>query len=342
MNMNLERYENESNLDYKKRLVYGKLIYKTIDCDYATLSEYVFERPLSEDVCRRMMYGAKEAFLEIDKSLKTDNKFDKTVMIINDIHSPYERADLLDIIMKHKDEITTLVIGGDFLDCEAISSFPKINKMTMLDELIYGYNLLKKIRQILDNDQKIILINGNHEERLYKMICKMHEKDLQKFINPNILSMLVDGFTIYNSDGKRKKYEGIEGVTHIAHWYCNIDNKIIIAHPKDFSAVDGKMCEKTVEHFKNRFETFDTIVFGHTHKYSQMKVSRRQGVYVVENGCLCRPQDYADTGKLGYTPQDYCYTIIKYNDNEAIDYNNIKVYHLGESETKQDNYKIFV
>ena len=342
MNMNLEKYENESNIDYKKRLVYGKLIYKTIDYDYATLSEYVFERPLSEDVCRRMMYGAKETFLEMDRTLKTDGKFDKSVMIINDIHAPYERADLLDIIMKHKDEITTLVIGGDYLDCEAISSFPKINKMTMLDELIYGYNLLKKIRQILDNDQKIILINGNHEERLYKTICKMHEKDLQKFINPNILSMLVDGFTIYNSDGKRKKYEGIEGVTHIAHWYCNIDNKIIVAHPKDFSSVDGKMCEKTSEHFLNRHEEFEMIVFGHTHKYSQMKVSRRQGIYVVENGCLCKAHDYADTGKLAYTPQDYCYTIIKYNDNNPIDYNNIKVYHLGESETKQDNYKIFV
>ena len=342
MNMNLEKYENESDLDYKKRLVYGKLIYKTINYDYTTLSKYIFGKQFSEDECRKRMYGLKEAFLEIDKSLKTDNKFNKSVMIINDVHSPYERADLLDIIMKHKDEITTLVIGGDLLDCESISSFPKINRMTLLDELIYGYNLLKKIRQILDNDQKIILINGNHEERLYKMICKMHEKDLQKFINPNILSMLVDGFTIYNTDGKKKKYEGIEGVTHIAHWYCNIDNKIIVCHPKDFSAVDGKMCEKTSEHFLNRHEEFEMIVFGHTHKYSQMKVSRRQGIYVVENGCLCKAHDYADTGKLGYTPQDYCYTIVKYNENNPIDYNNIKVYHLPELESKQDNYKIFV
>ena len=336
----LQRRNGESELDYMKRLTYGKLIYKTIDYDYTTLSKCIFRKQLSEDECRKRLYGLKEVFLEIDKN--NNNKFDKSVMIINDIHLPYERDDVLDIIIKHRNEITTLVIGGDFLDCESISSFPKINRISLLDELIYGYNFLKKIREILDNDQKIILINGNHEERLYKMICKMHEKDLQKFINPNILSMLVDGFTIYNSDGKRKKYDGIEGVTHIAHWYCNIDNKIIVAHPKDFSAVDGKMCEKTSEHFLNRHEEFDTIVFGHTHKYSQMKVSRRKGVYVVENGCLCRPQDYADTGKLGYTPQDYCYTIIKYNDNNPIDYNNIKVYHLGESETKQDNYKIMI
>ena len=167
-NMNvLERYENESDLDYKRRLVYGKLIYKTIDYDYTTLSKYIFGKQFSEDECRKRLYGLKEAFLEMDKALKSDNKFDKSVMIINDIHAPYERADLLDAIMKHRNEITTLVIGGDYMDCESISSFPKINRMTLLDELIYGYNLLKKIRQILDNDQKIILINGNHEERLY-------------------------------------------------------------------------------------------------------------------------------------------------------------------------------
>nr|WP_286674832.1 MULTISPECIES: metallophosphoesterase [unclassified Clostridium] len=262
-------------------------------------------------------------------------------MFINDIHSPYEREDLLSIISKHANEITTLVIGGDLMDCESISSFPKISRMSLLNELLYTYNLLKKIRKILNRDQNIIIINGNHEERLRTMICKMHEKDLQKFINPNILEMLVDGFTIYE-DNKKVKYEGIEGITYIPHWYANIDDKIIISHPKDFSAVDGKMCEKVSEHFLNKHENFEVLVFAHTHKYSQMKVSRRQGVFVVENGCLCKPHDYSDTGKLGFTPQDYCYTIIKYNNDEKINLNNIKVYQLDEIENKQEEYKVIL
>ena len=66
MNMNLDRYENESDLDYKKRLVYGKLIYKTLDYDYAVLSKYIFGKQFSEDECRKRMYGLKEAFLEMD------------------------------------------------------------------------------------------------------------------------------------------------------------------------------------------------------------------------------------------------------------------------------------
>lgn len=266
-------------------------------------------------------------------------KFDKSVMFINDIHSPFEREDLLEIISKHANEITTLVIGGDLMDCESISSFPKINRISLVEELIYTYDLLKSIRKILNKDQEIVIINGNHEERLKTMICKMHEKDLQKFINPNILEMFVDGFTIYDN-GKKIKYEGIKGIRYIPHWYANIDDKIIISHPKDFSAVDGKMCEKVSEHFLNKHEKFEILIFAHTHKYSQMKVSRRQGVFVVENGCLCQPHEYSDTGKLGYTPQDYCYTIVKYNDNEKIDLNNIKVYQLEEIKSKQEEYKI--
>lgn len=276
----------------------------------------------------------------IDIALRKDN-FDKSVMIINDIHAPFEREDLLEIITKHANEIDTLVIGGDFMDCESISSFPKINRTSLTEELVYSYNLMKKIRKILNNGQKIILIKGNHEDRLKMMISKMHEKDLQKFINPNILEMFIDGFTIYE-DNKKIKYDGIEGITYIPHWYVNIDNKIIVSHPRDFSSVDGKMCEKISEYFLNQHEEFEVLIFAHTHKYSQMKVSRRQGVYVVENGCLCKNHEYASTGKLGFTPQDYCYSIIKYNNDEDINYNNIKVYHLDEIESKQENYKVFI
>ena len=83
------------------------------------------------------------------KKKEINDNFDKSVMIINDIHAPFEREDLLEIITKHANEIDTLVIGGDFMDCETISSFPKINRSSLNEELIYSYNLMKKIRKIL-------------------------------------------------------------------------------------------------------------------------------------------------------------------------------------------------
>lgn len=56
----LERRDNESLLDYHKRLVYGKLVDKTLaDYDYTELSQYVYGKEYSADVARRLMYGSR-------------------------------------------------------------------------------------------------------------------------------------------------------------------------------------------------------------------------------------------------------------------------------------------
>lgn len=61
-----------------------------------------------------------------------------------------------------------------------------------------------------------------------------------------------------------------------------------------------------------------------------MKVNRRQGVFVVENGCLCKEMSYANTGKLGFTPCNYGYTYLEFEKDKKIDINNIRFIHLDE------------
>ena len=57
--MDIERRTNESLLEHHKRLVFGKLIDKTLsDMDYSELAEHVYGRGYSSDVARRMMYGS--------------------------------------------------------------------------------------------------------------------------------------------------------------------------------------------------------------------------------------------------------------------------------------------
>lgn len=49
----------ESELEHHKRIVYGKLVDKTLaDVDYAELSEAAYGKPYSSDMTRRMMYGS--------------------------------------------------------------------------------------------------------------------------------------------------------------------------------------------------------------------------------------------------------------------------------------------
>lgn len=57
--MTLNRKDGESLYDYHKRLVYGKLVDKTIDTNYSELSSYIYGRNYAPDVARRMMYGSR-------------------------------------------------------------------------------------------------------------------------------------------------------------------------------------------------------------------------------------------------------------------------------------------
>lgn len=68
--------QNESPLDYHKRIVYGKLVDKTLaDLDYTEIAELIYGRPYASDVARRMLYGSR-ATLELMDRERVDNTKD--------------------------------------------------------------------------------------------------------------------------------------------------------------------------------------------------------------------------------------------------------------------------
>ena len=70
--MDLNKKSNETDLQYHKRLILGKLVDKTLaDVDYSELSEFVYGQQYSSDVARRMMYGSRKTLELIeDESMK--------------------------------------------------------------------------------------------------------------------------------------------------------------------------------------------------------------------------------------------------------------------------------
>lgn len=64
----LTKRPGESELEYHRRLVYGKQLDKTLaDYDYSELSEYVYGKPYSADITRRMMYGSCRTLQLLDE-----------------------------------------------------------------------------------------------------------------------------------------------------------------------------------------------------------------------------------------------------------------------------------
>ena len=55
----IERITGETELDFHKRIVLGKLVDKTVDEDYSELAELAFGEKSSSDHCRKMMYGSR-------------------------------------------------------------------------------------------------------------------------------------------------------------------------------------------------------------------------------------------------------------------------------------------
>ena len=65
----LRRKEGESELDFHKRIIYGKLVDKTLnDMDYRELSTYAYGKEYSSDVARRMFYGSRKTLDLIDEN----------------------------------------------------------------------------------------------------------------------------------------------------------------------------------------------------------------------------------------------------------------------------------
>lgn len=78
--IDVKRRENESPLDYHKRIVYGKLVDKTLaDMDYTEIAELIYGQPYASDVARRMLYGSRRT-LELMDSERADSAGESDVL----------------------------------------------------------------------------------------------------------------------------------------------------------------------------------------------------------------------------------------------------------------------
>ena len=69
--MDFTKRPGESDLDYHKRIIYGKLVDKTLaDADYSELAELIYGQQYSSDVARRMMYGSKKTLDLLERGLE--------------------------------------------------------------------------------------------------------------------------------------------------------------------------------------------------------------------------------------------------------------------------------
>lgn len=109
-----------------------------------------------------------------DKYQRKDNSRFSTVMVCSDVHATMADTFSINVFLDATTRVkpTHIVIAGDLWDFPHFSSYhhdPR--KHSAVDELVWGYDFLTKLRE-LNPTAQITITQGNHDLRLFKHIAE--------------------------------------------------------------------------------------------------------------------------------------------------------------------------
>ena len=283
----------ENRYDKIKRIVESKLVDR-IDKDYTELSEEAFGKAYSSDVARRMFYGAKKVIDAIEEDVGKVNEDETRILCISDMHIPFNRD--IKEFFKYKGKVDTLVLNGDIIDNYSMSSFTKMYRLSLVEELIQARELLIELIEEI-KPKKVTVVTGNHEIRLGKKIADKIGSDLLDLMPRDALAFLFDtGFNYYDRIKKCKTvYTPIDEevdceVNYVGNFWTK-EGKTIFVHPQAFRGTTLGTVGKAYDYFTAIGEDFQSIIMAHTHKL---------GMYVMNDKYLYEQGTCANLNHMDY------------------------------------------
>ena len=283
----------ENRYDKIKRIVESKLVDR-IDKDYTELSEEAFGKAYSSDVARRMFYGAKKVIDAIEEDKGRVNEDETRILCISDMHIPFNRD--IKEFFKYKGKVDTLVLNGDIIDNYSMSSFTKMYRLSLVEELIQARELLIELIEEIE-PKKVTVVTGNHEIRLGKKIADKIGSDLLDLMPRDALAFLFDtGFNYYDRIKKCKTvYTPIDEevdceVNYVGNFWTK-EGKTIFVHPQAFRGTTLGTVGKAYDYFTAIGEDFQSIIMAHTHKL---------GMYVMNDKYLYEQGTCANLNHMDY------------------------------------------
>ena len=96
----------------------------------------------------------------------------KKILILSDIHIPYHDVQALNVAIQSgiDENVDTVILNGDALDCHQLSDFVKDPKKRKFKEELYAMRtFISELRQTFPKAE-IIYKEGNHEERYWRFM----------------------------------------------------------------------------------------------------------------------------------------------------------------------------
>lgn len=204
----------------------------------------------------------------------------KTCLVINDIHFPHHVPKLLHLILRfcagtHLDEV---VINGDMVDFPSLSS--KFDQAPLdpagLDkEIRHVRTFLLDLRAVVPADCKITWLGGNHEDRLWRFLCKKRQTWLA--LGKRATALVTDALSFESLFGL-----GEFGVTYKPYGDDHKLGNLTVTHGDIVRAHSAYSARGTFE------KAGVSTLVGHTHRLGAHFKTNKAGIHGVwENGCLC-------------------------------------------------------
>ncbi|MBQ3543541.1 MAG: metallophosphoesterase [Lachnospiraceae bacterium] len=290
----IHKLPNETDFEYKLRLCKAK-INKEIDLEWQEIVD-LLGLDVHYDHLRKTAYG----LIEYDNYLHSEEGVATRILSISDLHIPFQKP--IETFKDYQNRVDILQINGDVSDCQAISKFPKVYRISPMEELIKTRQYLIELIEYL-KPKSVIVNYGNHDLRFQNYFARTLDTDLLELMPKTSLELIFeDGFRHYDKREKTKiEYEALNKVLtnvdiqYIDNWYCKIGNTIF-CHPLAFSGQPMKTSENAMNFFRNEGFQFNSLVMAHTHRIGEYSIGNTT---LYEQGCCCetKQNNYSD-GRL--------------------------------------------
>lgn len=245
--------------------------------------------------CYRKCY---QYYKLMDSALKSkgDSTVATRILSISDTHVPFELP--IQTLASYKGRVDVLQLNGDICDCQAISKFSKVYRVSPMEEIIKARKYVIDMIEYLQ-PKTVIVTYGNHDLRFQNYIAKNIDNELAELMPKTSLELIfADGFYHYDKrEGRKSWYAPINQlfpyieINYTDNWWTQIGDTIF-AHPSAFSSGVLKTAEKAMYFFRNEGIQFSELVMAHTH---------RVGEYYIGNTRIIEQGAFSDVSKNNYS-----------------------------------------
>lgn len=271
-----------------------------------------FDKQIEEDM---IYYRRAIPYLEEINAMEKKDKYG-AYLVISDLHGQFlNRKALKYAILQAKElGIKKVIVNGDLFHADCISKFGCSRDEILKEEVEIVSDILTVLAECFD---KCIIVEGNHDKRLNKIIVNSVPNGVKCFVND--ISAIGKTIELLSTEVKNKIY-----FTH-----CNELKlgSVIFAHPDHFSSISGRTVMDLIDTYLPAHRNLTGVVIGHTH-YDFKKCYK--GIAAIETGCLSYEPDYRRGAIKRKDIWVTSYAIVKIDESGDIDYNNSNVYLIPE------------